>query len=170
MQKDCGGDQFPEEYYQCADVEILPARESDVQSTTPSTTAPARTPVSAFTISPGNLELPAPYVPEPTPLFQKFLLVADGEVITDLPDGAIVGVKQYQQISIQVVTTHDVATFVDFFLDGRKVWTEYKTPYFLYGDDFSVPKYWKNPIVDRPFKLRVESDGNSMEASISLVK
>lgn len=183
VQKDCSKDRFPEEYYQCADVAILPLKKPDgsvpsplvpvvTVPESPKTVPPPMSPVPAVSISssPIPTHVPKASLTPRMSLFKEFLLVADGKVIQSLPERCIVDIRKFNRIAIEAVTFDEVATFVEFFVNGKREWTDYKRPYFFFGNRRRVPNYWPNPVVNRLFKLRVEADGDFMESMIYFIK
>lgn len=191
VQKPCGPDRNPEEYYQCADVAIEPSKaqgkdseptlsvpesfpviEPVLVSAPEADATPVITPLSEFDASPstgfdeGLLPCADPTVTLPAgSVFKQFSLVADGEVIGSLTDGIVVDVGRYEQVAIEAVTFGEVSD-VKFSIDGSLVWTDYQRPYFMFGNKLSVPNYWGDPITNRYFDLVAEADGSSLEARI----
>lgn len=103
--------------------------------------------------------------PTPGHPFREFSLVADGEVIGPLPDGVVVDISRYEQVAIEVVIFEKVSK-MDFYIDRSRVWTEYKSPYFLFGNKGPIPFYWKDPIKNRYFELVAQADGSSLKSRI----
>lgn len=102
-------------------------------------------------------------------VLDDIVLYADGAVIQSIYDGDSINISNYKQIAIEALTTSPVKK-VTFSVDGKKVWTEYHSPYFLGGNRDSTPYYWKNPPLNRQFKLTTEAGDSVDDIRITLVK
>lgn len=87
------------------------------------------------------------------------VLVADGKVVMSLGDGTVVDISKYSKIAIECVTSQRVSK-VEFYVDNRKIWTDFHRPYFMFGNRGRVPNYWKNPPVNKKFTLTTKADGD----------
>eukprot|EP00178_Gracilaria_changii_P012842 TRINITY_DN3619_c0_g1_i1.p1 TRINITY_DN3619_c0_g1~~TRINITY_DN3619_c0_g1_i1.p1 ORF type:complete len:438 (-),score=57.59 TRINITY_DN3619_c0_g1_i1:400-1713(-) len=157
VQKPCGPTRNPEEYYQCADVKIVPrsGANTDVQRSQPE-------PVSADTVEDavtGNSVL------------TNVQLVADGNVVQVLGSDSVIDVSKYDKLTLEVVATREISK-VDFYIDESLMWTDWTARYFMYGNKGNNPNYWPDPIFNRKFKLRVSADeeGDAIELQLTLNK
>ena len=168
----CGGpDLFPEEYYQCADVRIVPDGERrEIPTPSPSSSnSPKATSTPTPSCATARHEPTATSSPVSGSIVQGFSLIADGKVIGHLADNAKVDIGSYSKIAIEVLTTRSVGQ-MRFYIDDKLEWTEYTAPYFLYGNEGRIPNYWPHPIVNRYFSLRVEAEGYVMQAKLMFLQ
>ncbi|KAI0557180.1 Lytic polysaccharide mono-oxygenase cellulose-degrading [Gracilaria domingensis] len=155
VQKPCGPTRNPEEYYQCADVRILPRtnRNGNAQRAQQQAVSAA----SVATVASGNSVL------------TQVQLFADGKVVRVLGSDSVVDVSSYRKLTLEVVATREISK-VDFIIDGNLAWTDWTGRYFLYGNQGNTPNYWPNPIFNRKFRLRVAADeeGDAIELQLTL--
>lgn len=100
---------------------------------------------------------------------EDVVLYADGAVVQSIYDGDVIDISGYKQIAIQALASGSVKK-VTFWVDGKLIWTEYHSPYFLGGNRDSTPYYWKDPPVNRRFKLTTEAGNSVDEVNITFVK
>lgn len=177
VQKDCGKNRFPEEYYQCADVRITDkgGRSTSGMSTpSPMPTAEGET-VGGKGVEreePNSTSKPTP-VPTRTPetgeVFRELVLVGDGKLVGRMRDGDEMDIGRFGRVAIEAVTFGEVGQ-VKFYLDGDLVWADNVRPYFMFGNKGRVPNYWNEPIVNRWFELKVMAKGGEVTVRIKLVK
>eukprot|EP00178_Gracilaria_changii_P001405 TRINITY_DN1198_c0_g2_i1.p2 TRINITY_DN1198_c0_g2~~TRINITY_DN1198_c0_g2_i1.p2 ORF type:complete len:348 (-),score=70.22 TRINITY_DN1198_c0_g2_i1:4-936(-) len=174
--KPCGGTQyFAEEYYQCADIQIVPL--SGARSGAPRAVAA------------DELQLSASAEPEPVAgsdlgnegrnyprmsqfgdgVFEQLLLWADNIPSRALQDGSVVDVSVYKRVGIEATVSAPVAQ-VEFFVDGELVYTAPSAPYFLFRASDAVPAYWDDVIVNRPVTIAAMANGEQAQVTVTFVR
>lgn len=165
VQRPCEGRKFPEEYYQCADISITPR---DGQKYVPRTTPPRKVtppqgtrsapvkPRSSSSPNPGNGDL-------------SLWFFADGLPRRLLKRGTIAYIdsRKFRQLTFEA-KFRGKGSKVEFFVDGRRVWTDYYSRYFMMGNSGDKPKYWKTPIYNRVFTLEARANGQRLIVRVQL--
>ncbi|PXF43927.1 hypothetical protein BWQ96_06296 [Gracilariopsis chorda] len=150
VQRNCSPRRNPEEYYQCADVRILSR-----QSAPPPANARQPRPVSAPTSVVSNGAL------------QYVRLYADGREVVKLAAQNVVDVSAYSKLTFEAVAAQSLSS-VHFDIDGTPLWTDWTAPYFMFGNRKRTPAYWKHPIFNRRFVLRVRAPQNGLQLQMSV--
>lgn len=180
VQNTCGegnrDDQFPEEYYQCADISIEPSGRS-------SATRPPTTTAASTTAAPTRATTTRRRTPRNTPppgvsgkssgLFEMFNFIADGKIIQSFTTSLTIDISSYDQVAIEAVPDRQVRP-VEFYIDGDMVWSESTGPYFLYGNRGRMPRYFNDErleaVLNRPFELEVRWEDESLTATILMTR
>ncbi len=138
----CNGRMFSEEYFQCSDVRILRKKHRKI----PLTNEHERKDRRASAI-------------------QKLTFYANGVPLRDIYSGQkiIINVKPYKKINFRCTTNFSVRR-VQFYVEGKKYWSDTSPPYFLQGDSSN----WKMPVYNRSFKLQAWADGSMITAFVTL--
>lgn len=156
VQQKCSGRNFAEEYYQCADIRIEPrggGRSDDRPQL-----EPQREPSKESKGSENGYGGPIQYI----------VLVADGRVQRTLRAGTTyINTSNWKQLAFEAITDRIVSR-MEFFVDGKKVWTDYHRPYFMMGNIDRKPNYWKTPIFNRIFKLQARAEGKVFTVNVKL--
>ena len=206
-QKDCEGDRFAEEYYQCADISIKSTgkvknqSESEEVRETPETAAETATPAveNGSESEKATAEMDAPSVeikptatptvevePTTTPIpeikekessmmtstgsLTGVSVIADGKVIVEqVEPNQEIDVSKYEKVALEAIK-NDSKGPVEFFIDGRRVWTDNRSPFFLYGDRGGTPIYGKELPFNEEFELELSSSNDSMKVQMMLLK
>lgn len=171
VQKTCEGRSFAEEYYQCADIRIL-SRGGGRSDDRPQ---PEPQPEPEAQPKPAPSEL-KPSSPKPVTgngnggAIQYIVLVADEHVRRTLRGGTTyINTRDWNQLAFEAITDRLVSK-MEFFVDGRKVWTDYHRPYFMMGNIGRKPNYWKTPIFNRTFKLQARAEGQVFSVNVRLTR
>lgn len=188
-QKKCGGREFPEEYYQCADIRITndaarsgrrDRRRADNRSTPPATSEPNRRTEkrqkSSKSTDPSNGRKRygnnsgkrAKNGDTRNPL-KRIKLYADGKVVRKVRSKDRFNVSKYKRLTFKANTYHHVDE-LEFYINGKYAWTERSWPYYMFGDSGSKPYYWSSPIMNRRFTLEIRAEGYSLKVSVMLVR
>lgn len=183
-QQTCGGSKFAEEYLQCADIRIVKRGTTGTSSTSGSgsgsSSGSGSGSGSGSTSGSSNSVTMVPREVTHPPLqgvsggdgrgtVDRIYLYADGRIIQALYNKNVVNVGAYSRIAILAHTSGHV-TRVDFFIDDRRVWTDYHSPYFMFGNRGGVPRYWNAPIVNSWFKLTVSTPSDIDSLYVAFVK
>lgn len=167
---------------------VLPSRAPVAPPPAPSTPAQSPEPLPVIPDLPPPLMAPAPVTPAPvddvltppqpsadptTPIpvgpLTEIVLIGDGVQYQSFGNGStiILDVRSFSQITFQMVTARVVEPML-WYIDGRQVWTEQSTPYFLGGNSQAgVPAHWQLPL-NRKFTLKVVSGTFEMTAHVTL--
>ncbi|PXF44916.1 hypothetical protein BWQ96_05336 [Gracilariopsis chorda] len=156
----CGGpERMTEEYYQCADIAIEPYNSGGRSAPPPKATAKV-TKLSYGRRKARNGELG-------TGVFQQLLLWADKIPSRTMRNGSVIDISVYSRIAIEAVVNKPVSK-VDFYLQGKRVYTGRNAPYFLYRDSSEVPFYWDNKTVNSEITVGAEAAGESIQVTVML--
>lgn len=160
---------WPEEYYQCADIRINDVgggssrEDGSSPAPTPTASSPAPTPTAS---------------PLPTYTSGGLWLVADGQKVQQLSahdEVVTVAAGNYSRLTIRAIPPDDAPKGpVVFYIDSKKVWVEQSAPYYLYGNIEERVNYWPpdDVIWGRVFSLKVEFGGRTgrrLDARVRLV-
>lgn len=181
VQQPCAGSRFPEEYYQCADIAVLPNGANNMPTTRPPTKATTRKPsitrattrrttrgttrrTTKRTMQSGN----NPGSGNNGPI-QSILYYADGMQRRVLRAGetSYIDPWKFNQFTFEAKLSRRAGP-VSFLVNGRKIWTDYLEKYFMMGNVGSKPNYWKNPIYNKKFRLEVRAESFSYVVYIVL--
>lgn len=156
--KDCGPNRFPQEYYQCADISIAA---SGVKKGAMITTVTTPTPVIQGVLAQG---------PSSSGSFTGIAVVADDKVITEnVSDNQQIDVTGYKKVALEA-RKGDNNGPVEFYINGQKVWTDYKSPFFLYGNRGTSPSYKKSPPFNQEFTIEAMTSDGSIKVRMTLQK
>lgn len=161
VQQPCGGRRFPEEYYMCVDIRI----KSDGRSPSPPKRLP--TPKQNKKSKKKTKRSKSSRPSSSNNPISHMQLVVDGRVVRRLDGFQTINVDRFRTLTIEAVTRRLVSK-VEFFINGKKLWTDLQRPYFLYGNRGSVPFGWKKPIMGRTFRAAVHVEGYSLQARVLL--
>ncbi len=180
----CGGELFPEEYYQCADIEILPKgnkprkpkkaanskklseqRESSKRWTSDASKNKPTTDKREASMNQPKHRRPVWWGKNCGPLV-KIVLLADGKPIADMYHGSThsIDVKRYKHLTFRAVAFRKVKDGVGFYFNGRRWWTERKKPY-IFGGDAGV---WYDPWYNQDFRLAAVGEENWLVVNLTL--
>lgn len=191
VQKDCGSEKYAEEYFQCADIRIgstssrsgdmpdydseseMPDSDSEsepdaeVEKPTPPT-EPVSVPVEEDDDEPDKEEMMEATGSYDGPV-KSVVFWANGSGGRKIAYGetADISVGMLNDITFEAETDGDAAP-VAFTVDGKRARTEWKEPYFMFGDVGDRPNSWKEPIYDRTFELLVEAKGTTFKCWVHL--
>lgn len=191
---DCGGDRFAEEYHQCADITITPREgdASTPETRPPATMPPATMPPATMppaTMTHGSMaRSTVPRTDRRTDppkrhgkgadcgpydvnrglslgygAVRDIVIRANGCRTSSLNHDGNVHIGSYRWVAIEAIVEAGVR-YVDFYIDGRKVFTDRRAPFLLFGGA------WRKPILNRAFLLTVSAQGDNDSVSVSLVK
>ncbi len=165
----CGGRRFTEEYYQCADVKILPTWQKPRKpKKAPKTKAPKKQPKRTKPKTPKK----SPRQKHPVwwgrnrgPLV-RIVLLGDGKPIYNMYHGStyVINVKRYKRITFQAAAFRKVRGGVGFYFNGRRWWTERSWPY-VFGGRTGV---WHRPWYNRQFELAAVAELNWLVVKLTL--
>lgn len=95
-----------------------------------------------------------------TKVVRYFVVVADGREVTKMEAGGryTVDIDGAEWVTIEAVTQRQVKQ-MDFYIDGKMVWSEHHQPYFLMGNKGKAINYWDDAVIGRWFKLEISVDG-----------
>lgn len=152
----CGGKDFAEEYYQCADVRI---RSKGGVASRP---APPRKPAPQPPRSPAR----PPAFDWP---FNGIAFFADGRVRQVLykNQDVSIDVRRFRQFTF-VARTVRIVPKVGFYINNKLWRTESKAPYSFTGGAGNRHNAWKNPWINTRFKMEVRSGSYRMAVHITL--
>ncbi|CAN8071790.1 unnamed protein product [Agarophyton chilense] len=149
IQPPCGGNLFPEEYIQCADISIdtVPRARSAPRSNLPS---PKPTPWARHSLS-------------------KLMLWADRQPLRELVDGAVINIAMYDGIKIEAQLVSGVKTpAVQFFVNGKKMNLDRTAPYFM--EDGVWRMYWRNVPLGKPVRIAAYCNREWYKADVTFIK
>ena len=135
----CGGTKYhPEEYFQCADIEIK-RKAGGHRNQNPRND-----------ISTGSITNSSP--------LQRVSVFADGKERNFLKEGSNneINIRSYRQITFYAKISPENVSKIEFFIDNTLVWSEKTAPYYFFGNRRNAPKYWKHPVLNTYFKLRLK--------------
>lgn len=192
LRPDCGGDEFAEEYYQCADIGIDPSTDATKPSDASEPGSNTTTPMPLTTMYPPVV------TPEPFPLanaspeedepvadgdydyesgmkqgygsIRDIVLVGDGLQITSLLRQGMVNVTAYTNVTIEGVTEVDVEN-VSFDVNLEFVHLAPKAPFYIAGvDSFGDPLHWASLEYNQWMDITVWSEDDSDPVRVQFVR
>ncbi|CAN8069256.1 unnamed protein product [Agarophyton chilense] len=169
----CGGPEyFAEEYYQCADVQIVPL--SGARSGVPqpvSAEALELSPQATSTAS-GDENAGRSYARMKQfgdGVFESLLFWADNIPSRALKHDTIVDISVYKRVGVEAKVTRNVDE-VQFYVDGEVVHTARSAPYFMFRTSDAIPAYWDDVPVNRPVTIGASADGEMAEVTVTFVR
>lgn len=157
VQRPCGAEWSPEEYYQCADVRIVTGEVDEVDEVEVD---------EVDEVDEEDGELVARGM-----LLRYIQVIGDGEIVAVLEEESVVDITAYKQVTLEVVSTKELSS-LHFQIDGQWVWRDWTRPYFLFGNVGRTANYWNDVITNRMFDVRVraEEEGEQLTVRLKLVK
>lgn len=96
-------------------------------------------------------------------------VIADGEVIVEqVEPNQEIDVGKYKKVALEAIK-NDQEGPVEFFIDGKRVWIDHNSPFFLYGNRGSTPIYAKELPFNEEFELEISSSNDSMKVQMKLL-
>lgn len=168
-QRPCAAKRFPEEYLQCADIRILPGGDRSNGHSNGRKGTPKQPPKLRPKSNPKHNAKHRPkrnnYV-----TVRDLLIIGNGKVIRSMNGLNFFNVRPYWSISIFAVTAKSVKK-VDFFVNGRRVFTDYRTPFFIKGDKgWGQPVPWKGFPIGKRLSISARANGASITLGITFTR
>ncbi|CAN8076940.1 unnamed protein product [Agarophyton chilense] len=173
--KPCGGTQyFAEEYYQCADIQIMPlsgARSDAPLAVSVQDLEPSASPSPSLLqqVDENDDINDARMSQYGDGIFDQLLLWADNNTSRALQHDSVVDVSEYERVGIEATMSAPVDQ-VEFFVDDELVYTASSAPYFIFRSSDSIPAYWDDIPVNRPLTIATMANGEVAQMTVTFVR